>query len=214
MASLTKLGTALLVSETLPSDFYIKVTSEIPITNSYESRAELRADEEYRVGDLYYGLLLPSGNDVARLFAKELERRGVPFSVLAEKWRADNLLGDYIFEEPVGLSSNSRASATGMIKILDKIRQSKILFDVVQTKEYTLSSKLNHKTKVLSRTPIHEVGGVKIFGKTGRTKSAGLCFAGFLQKEDTLFQIVLLGSEDLEGELTFFSEYLRKNKLE
>jgi len=67
---------------------------------------------------------------------------------------------------------------------------------------------------VLSRTPIHEIGGVKIFGKTGRTKSAGLCFAGFLQKEEALFQIVLLGSEDLEGDFRYFSEYLRKNRLE
>lgn len=214
MASLTKLGTALLVSKYLPPDTYIKVTNEIPITNNYESRADLKVGEEYKVADLYYGLLLPSGNDVARLFAKELETKGEEFKRIAESWRIENKIDDYQFEEPVGISSNSKTSARGMIKILDMIRQTKYLYDVLQVKEYFLVSKLNYTTKVITRTPLHEFGKVKIFGKTGKTKSAGLCFAGFLQMDDGLFQIVLLGSEDLENDLSYFSEYLMRNKKE
>ena len=208
MASLTKLGTALLSYELIPKEEYLLVSKDIIITNSYESKADLKENEEYKVSDLYYGLLLPSGNDVAKLLSRRIEQNNYNFSSASEKWRKSNRINHYFFEEPVGLSSNSKTNTSDLIKILTIIENNSFLFNVLQNKEFTFFSKNNIPIKVLSRTPIHFYKNYHIFGKTGKTKTAGQCFAGYIKKDSEIWKIAILGSSNLESDLINIVDYL------
>ncbi len=208
MASLTKLGTALMSSEKIEPFEYLKIPSFAIVKNNYESKADLIENESYLFQDLLYGLLLPSGNDVARSLSFQLESKGFKFSNLSKDWIQKNNLSDFYFEESVGLSSKSKTNINDLMIILDLVEKNKNIFNVLQKKEYSFESKNGKSITVKSRTPIFKNKELIIFGKTGRTKSAGQCFAGFFQKKTKLFKIAILGSENLESDLLVSSEFI------
>lgn len=212
MASLTKLGTAFLSLQYLSLEEEISPPSSALVKNTYESKADLLENESYRLKDLLYGLLLPSGNDVARTLALQLEKKGKRFPLIAEEWRSQNDLKFFSFEEPVGLSQKSQTNIMDLLKLLTLLETNTTLFHVLQKKEYTFQSKLGKSIYVKSRTPVHLHKNIQIFGKTGKTKSAGLCFAGFLKKDTRLWKIALLGSDDLEKDLTHSAELVLQIK--
>lgn len=211
MASLTKLGTALMIFEISNPNEILKASDDVLVKNSYESSAGLKLNEDYYIKDLYYGLLLPSGNDVARLFGKKLESGGKDFNSIVKDWKLKNQLDSFHPAEPVGLSKLSKSNSLDLIKVLDLYLKNPFLFNVLQTREYSFLSLNKDKIRVLSRTPIADFSGIKIFGKTGKTKSAGLCFAGFLSGK-SVYQLVILGSIDLEADLKEASTFIKKNE--
>ncbi len=208
MASLTKLGTAVLSTEIIEEQEYIKVPPLAIVKNNYESKADLKVNEYYLYHDLLYGLLLPSGNDVARSISFQLESKGLKFSDLSKEWIKKNNLSTFYFEESVGLSSKSKTNINDLLIILDLVEKNKNIFNVLQKKEYSFSSKNGNEISVKSRTPISKNKDIIIFGKTGRTKSAGQCFGGFFQKKSKYYKIAILGSENLESDLLVSSEFI------
>jgi len=208
MASLTKLGTALMASEKIEPLEYLKTPSFAVVKNNYESKADLIENESYLFQDLLYGLLLPSGNDVARSISHQLESKGIKFSNLSKEWIQKNKLSNYYFEESVGLSNKSKTNIYDLMLILDLIEKNINIFNVLQKKEYSFLSKNGKSITVKTRTPILKNKEIVIFGKTGRTKSAGQCFAGFFQKKSKFYKIAILGSENLESDLLVSSEYI------
>jgi serine-type D-Ala-D-Ala carboxypeptidase (penicillin-binding protein 5/6) len=212
MASLTKLGTAFLSLEHLSLEGEISIPSSALVKNTYESKADLLENESYLLKDLLYGLLLPSGNDVARTLAFQLEKKGKKFPKASLEWRTQNGLQFFTFEEPVGLSQKSQTNIVDLLKLLSLIEKNITLFNVIQTKEYSFQSKTGKSIYIKNRTPIHHYKNIHIFGKTGKTKSAGLCFAGFLKKDSHLWKIALLGSDDLEKDLIHASELVLQIK--
>jgi D-alanyl-D-alanine carboxypeptidase len=208
MASLTKLGTAFVSLDSLSLNEPIQTPSSAIVKNTYESKADILANESYLLKDLLLGLLLPSGNDVARSIATHLETNGNSFYSLSTEWRKKNGLNFFYFEEPVGLSPKSQTNITDLLKILSLIEKNPTLFNVLQTKEYSFKSMSGKSVYVKTRTPILTFKDISIFGKTGKTKSAGLCFAGFLKSNSNLWKIAILGSSDLEKDLSKASEYV------
>ena len=209
MASLTKLGTALMSSEKIEPLEYLKIPSSAIVKNNYESKADLIESESYLFQDLLYGLLLPSGNDVARSISFQLETKGFKFSNLSKEWIQKNNLSNFYFEESVGLSSKSKTNIYDLMIILDLIEKNNNIFNVIQKKEYSFQSKNGKAITVKTRTPILKNKEMIIFGKTGRTKSAGQCFAGFFQKKSKYYKIAILGSENLESDLLVSSEFIK-----
>jgi D-alanyl-D-alanine carboxypeptidase (penicillin-binding protein 5/6) len=208
MASLTKLGTAFVSLDSLSLNEQILTPSSAIVKNSYESKADILANESYLLKDLLFGLLLASGNDVARSIATHLETNRNSFYSLSTEWRKKNGLNFYYFEEPVGLSPKSQTNIFDLLKILSLIEKNPTLFNVLQTKEYSFKSSSGKSIYVKTRTPILTFKDISIFGKTGKTKSAGLCFAGFLKNNSNLWKIAILGSNDLEKDLSKASEYV------
>ncbi len=212
MASLTKLGTAFVSLQHLSLEEEISIPNSALVKNTYESKADLVENESYLLKDLLYGLLLPSGNDVARTLAFQIEKKGKKFPKAAQDWRSQNGLQFFTFEEPVGLSQKSQTNIVDLLKLLSLIEKSNTIFQVIQKKEYSFQSKTGKSIYIKSRTPIHLHKNIHIFGKTGKTKSAGLCFAGFLKKDTHLWKIALLGSDDLEKDLIHASELVLQIK--
>jgi serine-type D-Ala-D-Ala carboxypeptidase (penicillin-binding protein 5/6) len=214
MASITKLGTALVSkSEGIFLDDYITAPASAIVRNDYESRAGLEEKREYRYIDLLHAMLIPSGNDAARTIAYKINKPNSTFKNEIEKWILENHIQDFIFEEPVGTSSNSKTTAKALMKILELVKEDLDIYNILQKQKYTFSSKNNKEYTVITRTPISTWKDFKIFGKTGKTKKAGLCFAGFITKKTEIWKVAILGSDSLEEDLINIVEYIHKDFL-
>lgn len=74
-ASITKLVTALVALKYMDEDDIIVVGNELNMVEAYSSRCGLRRGEEFRLRDILYGLLLPSGGDAAYTIAVNCARK-------------------------------------------------------------------------------------------------------------------------------------------
>lgn len=74
-ASITKLVTALVALKYMNINDTIVVGNELNMVEAYSSRCDIRRGEKYRLGDLLYGLLLPSGGDAAYTIAVNCARK-------------------------------------------------------------------------------------------------------------------------------------------
>lgn len=74
-ASITKLITALVALKYMSVDSTIVVGSELNMVEPLSSRCGIYQGEKFRLGDLLYGLLLPSGGDAAYTIAVNCARK-------------------------------------------------------------------------------------------------------------------------------------------
>lgn len=74
-ASITKLITALVALKYMSVNDTITVGSELNMVESNSSRCGIQKGEKFRLGDLLYGLLLPSGGDAAYTIAVNCARK-------------------------------------------------------------------------------------------------------------------------------------------
>ncbi len=74
-ASITKLITALVALKYMNVNDTITVGSELNMVESNSSRCGIQKGEKFRLGDLLYGLLLPSGGDAAYTIAVNCARK-------------------------------------------------------------------------------------------------------------------------------------------
>ena len=74
-ASITKLITALVTLEHMSVDDIIVVGNELNMVEPLSSRCNIQRGEKFRLGDILYGLLLPSGGDAAYTIAVNCARK-------------------------------------------------------------------------------------------------------------------------------------------
>ena len=74
-ASITKLITALTALQYMSVDDTVVVGSELNLVEPLSSRCGIQYGEKYKLGDLLYGLLLPSGGDAAYTIAVNCARK-------------------------------------------------------------------------------------------------------------------------------------------
>jgi D-alanyl-D-alanine carboxypeptidase len=213
IASITKLFTAQIVRDYFDKNEYIQVPNIKLIYNSLESKANVKVGEEFLFLDLVFALLLPSGNDVARVFEYTLKQRGYPFSKLAKEFLTKNQFLKTQISEPIGLSQNNVSSVNEIWKLLLLYFSDPLMYEILQQEEKIIYSKQKNPLFLKSRNPLPNYKQFFIYGKTGTTKKAGDCFAGFIvnrQAPKQIYGIVFLGAKDLKMELEEFLEYLLK----
>ncbi len=74
-ASITKLITALVALKYMDEDDIITVGNELNMVEAYSSRCDIQRGEKFKLKDLLYGLLLPSGGDAAYTIAVNCARK-------------------------------------------------------------------------------------------------------------------------------------------
>lgn len=74
-ASITKLITALVALKYMDLDDVVVVGNELNLVEALSSRCDIYRGEKFRLGDLLYGLLLPSGGDAAYTIAVNVARK-------------------------------------------------------------------------------------------------------------------------------------------
>jgi D-alanyl-D-alanine carboxypeptidase (penicillin-binding protein 5/6) len=178
MASTTKIMTLLVALEQgNPED--VVVVSEYAASMPKVHLGMVK-DEQYRLGDLYYSLMLESHNDTAVAIAEHIGGSVEGFAALMNEKAAE--LGAYNthFVTPNGLDDEEHyTTAYDLALIASYAVENEEFLKIVQTSSYTFyeqskgrSFTVNNKDRFLTSYD----GAIGI--KTGFTGNAGYCFVG------------------------------------
>lgn len=208
VASLTKMMTALLLLEsgknldetiTVPAD----LTEEFQnIRSQNGSTILLAAGEQLRRIDLLYALLVCSANDAASVIAWDVAG-SIPAFVQQMNARAAQLgCTRTRFSCPHGLYDDGNVStAQDMGKIAIACAQYEIYRQIADTLQYEIPATNLHAARSIRSTnkmldPENSCYRAYIHGmKTGFTTKAGRCYVTAAQQGDTIYGLVILGSD-------------------
>ena len=211
MASLTKIMTAIIALENKKTDDRYKVYSSNIVG---EDSMGVSAGEVLSFNDLLYGLLLPSGNDAAEVFASNYPTGRAGF-IKAMNDRAKALgLENTRFSNPSGLQGDGEQYTTAydlLVMTRYALEHYPQFGQVVATYTYDIPQTSDHKefnltneTNLLSTYP--GVKGVK----TGYTPEAGLCLVTYLDYEGHKIIGIILNSQNRRGEMKELLDYSLK----
>ncbi|HEY2415570.1 MAG TPA: serine hydrolase [Pirellulaceae bacterium] len=227
IASTTKMMTAYIVCQLAKDD--PKVLSETmtfseAADKTSGSTADVRAGEKVTVGELLYGLLLPSGNDAATAFAEHFNSRvgsahqsaaetaGVggnedkvgtahpTKNFIAEMNRQAGLLGmtDTHYENPHGLPAKGhQSSARDLVKLAHAAMQNPLFRQYVNTRQHgaTVTGESGYERNVVWKNTNKLLAIDGYSGvKTGTTTAAGACLVAWGERDGRELIVVVLGA--------------------
>lgn len=223
-ASLTKIMTAILVLENIP-DLSTKITFKSSLQNMmYEinistpggiSTGGLVAGEELTVEELLYGLMLPSANEIAVMFADYIGGGSLDKFYEMMNQKATELgCKNTHFVNANGLhDTNHYTTAYDMYLITRHALENEKFREIVSTTQYDTGKTNKHDNlrfintnRMLSTSSsfyLPEVSGVK----TGSTDEAGRCLASVAQKNGYEYVLVLMGAPYSDSNSSFSLSY-------
>ena len=193
MASTTKIMTSIVVVENCNLDDIVTVTAKAAGTGG--SRLGLHTDDEIKVLDLLYSLMLKSGNDAAVALAIHTSGSVEEFAKLMNQKAEELGLKDTNFVTPHGLDNSEHyTTAYELAKITDYALKNETIAKIVKTKTATIyingnSMQINNTNELLGN--VEGVYGVK----TGFTNNAGRCLVTSVKRGDMDVIIVVLGAD-------------------
>ena len=217
MASTTKMMTALVVARFAAAD--PKVLDEV-ITFSERadrtpgSTSGVKAGEKVPVGELLYGLMLPSGNDAATAFAEHFGARCAPgddpaanpearFVAEMNRVAAELGLRETRFKNPHGLpAADHRSSARDLARLASVGLRNPLFARVVNTPKhgYAPVAADGSKRNVVWTNTNRLLGTEGYDGvKTGTTTAAGNCLVASGHRGDDHLIVVILGAPTTDG---------------
>jgi len=214
-ASTTKIMTAWIVVQLAEADPKV-LTEEITFSTAADktggSTSGLLAGERLSVGELLYGLLLPSGNDAGVALAEHFggrlakEQDVAPLeSFVAEMNRQADTLGlsDSHYANPHGLSAKGHvSSARDQIKLAFAALKSPLFSKYVATRQRGASVTGNggYQRNVAWKNSNQLLAIDGYLGvKTGTTDAAGACLVSASEREGDRLLLVVLGSSSSAG---------------
>jgi len=212
MASITKIMTAIIAIENRRLDDKYLVRHEDIVG---EDSMGVRAGEVYSFQDLLYGLMLPSGNDAAEVFAHNYPSGREGF-IKAMNNKAESLgLVDTHFTNPSGLQGDGEQYTTTydlLVITRYALEHYPIFAHTVATSTFDIAESNEHgaltlvnETNLLTTYP--GVKGVK----TGYTPEAGMCLVTYLDYGGHKIIGIMLNSENRRGEMKELLDYSLKS---
>jgi D-alanyl-D-alanine carboxypeptidase (penicillin-binding protein 5/6) len=200
IASLTKIMTAVVAIENLNLEDIIKVSKDSVFVDG--DNGGLIIEEELRVKDLLYIMLVESSNDAAMAIANDNQK--IPYTefiVLMNDKARELKLDNTQFKDASGLNEENQSTAEEMANLIRYTLNLPVLSEILETQKKTISS-LNNKfihnlistNKLLGKIPII------LGGKTGFTTEAGGCMLTFSNIDNNYLITVVLGSENREDD--------------
>jgi len=228
IASTTKMMTAYVVCQLAKDD--PKVLEEIVTFSSAAdktsgSTADLREGEKVSVGELLYGLMLPSGNDAATALAEHFGPRLAPHPrhgsqesgvrgqesvspfIAAMNRQTDELgMADTHYVNPHGLTAmEHKSSARDQLKLAHAALQMPLFRQLISTRQHgaKVLGPGGYERNVLWKNTnrllaIEGYSGVK----TGTTDAAGACLVACGERESRELIVVILGSTSGDARYT------------
>ena len=222
MASLTKMMTCLLCYHLLqkygesPEVLIFTVNKIAAMINGTHSG--LREGDQISVLDLFYGLMLPSGNDCAltlaygfgNLIVKRKKKKvidGAPISPLKEFIREMNKLAIKLslkntqYVNPHGLSEKgNKSTAADLGKLASIAIQVPLIEKIVSTKAYsTFVTDIRGNQRKMEWQNTNKLLDKGFCGiKTGVTPNAGPCLSSLLRNDDNGVIVTLLNCKTLD----------------
>lgn len=172
------------------------LTYPAPLVGTDSSRMGLYTGEQISVKNLLYGMMLPSGNDAAKLIALNFPGGEEAFvKKMNEKAQEIGMKNTY-FVDPAGYADENYSTAYDLALLGSHALQNPKLSEIVKTKEivvYDTSGAISHRlTNLNELLSIKGVNGIK----TGFTNEAeGVLVSSFLH-DNTQYVIVVLRSQD------------------
>ncbi|MBU0759330.1 MAG: D-alanyl-D-alanine carboxypeptidase [Candidatus Omnitrophica bacterium] len=181
-ASTTKIMTAIVVLRNRSLDD--KVTVSKYASSMEPSKVYIKEGEVYSVRDLLKAVLLNSGNDASVVLAEAVAGSEKDFSSMMTEVAKSIGAEDTNFRNSSGLpAKNQYSTAYDLALIVREAMKYKYFVEIMKMKkaeieEFNSGRKIklkNHNKSLWKDTPY------SIFGKTGYTKNAGHCFAGYIR---------------------------------
>lgn len=193
VASITKIMTGLLALERgNPASM---VTASRAAAGQTGTRMGLLAGDRLRLGDLLYGLMLPSGNDAATAIGEHLSGSEAAFAALMTRRAAELGAKNTLFYNASGLDDwgHPVSSARDMALIAREAMKNPEFRDVVSREEYRFAGPrgtwvLTNKNDFVNTYP----GATGV--KNGWTEKAGNTLVASAYREGTELLIVVLGA--------------------
>lgn len=211
MASLTKIMTAIIaLDDKKTNDKYYVTSADIVGQDSMG----VSPGEIYDFTDLLHGLLLPSGNDAAEVFANNYPGGRYAFiNAMNNKAKALGMFNTH-YTNPSGLQGDGdQYTTTYDLLILTKyaLETYPAFADTVSSATYDISKTNTHKAISLANetnllTSYPGVMGVK----TGYTPEAGLCLVTYLNYGGQKIIGIILNSQNRRGEMKQLLDYSLK----
>ena len=201
MASTTKIMTLIIALEYGNPD-------EIVTVSSYASKMPdvqlgIKEGEQYKLGDLYYSLMLESHNDVAVAIAEHIGGDVNGFAKMMNDKAKELGLNNTYFITPNGLDETDSygTHSTTAIELAKLMKyctmdspQNELFNSICTTKEYSFSDYNNSiNFTVYNKNALLDMMEGVIAGKTGFTADAGYCYVATIKKENKTFVVALLG---------------------
>lgn len=199
-ASTTKILTCLIALERGDPDDVITVPEEANITVSGSSMADLKPGDMITLGDLLYGLMVPSGNDAAVAIAHYISGDTDSFAELMNRKAAELGATHSHFTNPHGLPDDDHYTTVyDMYLIFNEAMKNDDFVRIAGTSEYSCSVTNRSEPEGQQERTVSWTCGNGFLngkfsftedmdvlcGKTGHTNKAGFC--------------LVLGEADQEG---------------
>jgi D-alanyl-D-alanine carboxypeptidase (penicillin-binding protein 5/6) len=195
MASVTKIMTALVARQHLDLDAEVRISDTAAAAG--ESEVGLVAGERWTVRDLFYALLVRSGNDAAIALAEATAGSVGDFAELMNREAAELGLVHSNFVNAHGLDDPDHyTSAYDLAVMTRKLLDDPMLAQMVRTRVVVFKPSPNGANRNMRNTN-HLLGvfpGV-VGVKTGYTGNAGLVLVSALEMPSRTLVGVVLGSE-------------------
>jgi serine-type D-Ala-D-Ala carboxypeptidase (penicillin-binding protein 5/6) len=197
IASVTKMMTALLVVEREPPTATARIT-RAALRYQGSGVGLLPRGRRVNITPLLYGLLLPSGNDAARVLAQNVGGT-IPRFVRMMNTRARQLgLTCTHYVGPDGYSDFNQSCPRDLARLAAAVMREPRLRRIVRTSFASFPFPIKgHKLYLAGHNPLdllHYSGWTGI--KTGYTPRAGECFVGTAQRGRLALGVVVLNSPD------------------
>lgn len=202
MASTTKIMTCILALEYGNPEELVEASSYA--ASMPKVKLNVKAGEQYRLGDLLYSLMLESHNDSAVVIAEAVGGSVENFAAMMNQKARDIGCFDTYFITPNGL--DAKVNETGKVHSTTAADLAKIMaycltdspekerfLEITRTQGYdftnaegTRSFHCNNHNAFLGM--MEEA----LSGKTGFTNNAGYCYVGAVESEGRIFTVALL----------------------
>lgn len=207
IASVSKLMTAVVARERIDLQKVVIVSRDS--YNAYGTQGELLPGEKIKIGDLMFPLLMESSNDGAEVIAESFGR--VEFIAEMNKKAVSLGMNDTYFEDPSGLNPKNVSNSEDLFKLL-KYAKEKFpdIYDMTRVREFAI---LKHKWFNKNRFLNTEIflGGKNGYIEESRWTTASLFDITLAKGGKRQIAIVLLKSENREGDATKIINFLQKN---
>lgn len=193
MASTTKIMTAIVALENGNLNDVVKVSSKSAWTGG--SSLNLKTNDEAKLEDLLYGLMMKSGNDAAVAIAEHIGGSVEGFAQMMNNKATEIGLKDTHFVTPHGLDDPDHYTTAKELAIISDYSMKNNKFaKIVSTKNYTIN--INGRTRDIKNT--NELLGVLegVTGvKTGFTSNAGRCLVTCVNRNGWEIIVVVLRAD-------------------
>lgn len=207
-ASLTKLMTATIIFDNIPTSTQITITPQMFAADPTE--ATLVVGDTYTVEDLLHLLLMPSSNVAAEAMADYFGRTQfmAAMNARAQAWGMQNTY----FDDPSGISAANESNAQDLFILAQHVYDDYPEILAITDTHQTTITEINTGKKVLV-TSINDFAGEPGFvgGKTGHTTQAGGNLLSIFQYDGHPVIIIVLDTVDRFGDTSKLYAWFRAN---